>query len=64
VEIGDENAYRDAIAELHRLGQPKPGSEAERRRQSLIAAIEAYAQESGPEARKGKPFRSIATRGA
>jgi len=62
LEIRDEHHYREAIAALERLGNPKPGSEQDHERQRLIAAVEAYAQKSGPEARKGKPFRSIPTR--
>ena len=62
MEIRDEHGYRNAIAALQRLGDPKPGTPEDRERQSLIAAVETYAQKSDAEARKAKPFRSIPTR--
>ena len=62
MELRDEKAYRDAIAELQRLTDHAAADEPrEARRQELIAAIEAYAQKSGPDARKGRPHRSIPT---
>ena len=62
MEIHDEQQYRDAIAALERLGEPKPGTPEDRERQALIAAVEAYAQKGGAKDRKGRPFRSIPTR--
>jgi len=63
MEIHDQHSYRDAITELHRLGDPEPGSSEERRRQALIAAIENYAEKSKAGSHKGKPEGSIPTRG-
>jgi hypothetical protein len=62
LEIHDEQGYRDAIAALERLGAPKPGTAEDRKRQDLIAAVEAYAQKGDAEQRKGKPYGSIPTR--
>ena len=62
MKIHDPDEYRHAIAELELLADAKPGSPAEARRQALIAAVEHFAQQSGSDTRKGKPFGSIPTR--
>lgn len=62
MEIHDDHQYRDAIAALERLGAPKPGTDEDRQRQALIAAVEAYAQKGDPTQHKAKPVGSIPTR--
>lgn len=63
MEIHDEHSYRKAIAELHTLGNPESGTPADQHRQALIAAIESFAQKAYPQSSKGRPDRSIPTRG-